>query len=193
MSDINTNAVKTGTTNATKKRITAQNLKVDDVVRLLRDIDSAIFHGDENSLLIFNLPVCDVMVKYLELHYYFPNDFEKIEDFGEFFDNYFAGKFKEYIAAMNKCETSQLIDEAVQIRKQIAIGRLQNPITETLSKVNEILDSFAEDVKDIDPDTIRKFINDFSSFAKDTNPESITDTMLEKVISGNKAAQSKSE
>lgn len=183
MNDINTTPAKTGTTNA-KKKIVAQNLKADDVVRLLRDIDSAIFQGDDNSLLIFNLPVCDVMVQYLKLHYYFPTEFEKIEDFGEFFNNFYANKFKDYVSAIDKCETSKLIDEAVKTRKQIAIGRLQNPVTETLSKVNEILNTFAEEFKSVEPDAIKKFINDFAKFAQENNPETLTDALLKKKTDG---------
>lgn len=191
--NLNTTAAKSEATTTTKKKIVAKNLSAEDTVRLLRDIDSAIFQTNEENLLIFNLPVCDVMVQYLKLHYYFPDDFEKIEDFGGFFDSLFAGKFKDYVTAMDKTETAKLIDEAVKMRKQIAIGRLQNPMTETLSKINEIIDTYSEEFKNIEPDAIKKFINDFGSFAKETNPESVTAAMLEKVVSENKAAQSKSE
>jgi len=55
------------------------------------------------------------------------------------------------------------------------------------------LDTFAEEFNGIEPYTIKKFINDFANFAQETNPESITDTMLEKVISENKVAQNKNE
>jgi len=183
MSDINTTPVRTGTTTA-KKKITAKNLKLDDVVQLLRDIDFTIFRGDEKNLVIFNLHLCDIMVKWLKLHYYFPSEFEKIENFGEFFNDLFAGKFKDYLAAMNKTETSQLIDKAVETRKQIAIGRLQSPMAEILAKVNEILDTFAEEFKGIQPNDIKKFISDFANFAKENNPETLVDSLLKKQTDG---------
>ena len=191
--NINTTAAKSEATTTTKKKIVAKNLSAEDTVRLLRDIDSAVFQTDDDNLLIFNLPVCDIMVEYLKLHYYFPDDFEKIDGFGGFFDNLFAGKYKDYITAMDKTETAKLIDETVKTRKQIAIGRLQNPMTETLAKVNEILDNFTENFDGIESNDIKKFINDFGNFAKETNLESVTDAMLEKVITENKAAQSKGE
>lgn len=188
----NTTAAKTGAaTTTTKKKITAKNLSATDVASLLRDIDDSIFQADENSLLIFHLPFCDAMVKYLKLKYFFGDDLKDIDEFGDFFNDLVAGKFKDYIAAMDKCETSRLIDEAVKVRKQIVIGRLQSPVTETLTKVNEILDTFADEFKGIEPDAIKKFINDFANFAQENNPESITDTMLKKVAAENKAAQSK--
>ena len=172
--------INTTTVANPKKKITAKNISAEDTVRLLRDIDSAIFQTADENLIIFNLPVCDVMVQYLKLHYFYPTEFEKIEDFGGFYDDLFAGKFKDYITAMDKTETAKLIDNAVQMRKQITIGKLQNPMVETIKKINDILDTLAENTKDIEPDALKKFINDFSDFAKNNNPETLTEIFLKK-------------
>jgi len=193
--NINT-AVKTETAATTKTRKPkAKELSLKETYSLIEDIDNSAFpkDGGEDLMSKFYLSFSSVVIAFVKIHHYFGEEFKDITSLPEFFDDYCSGKYADYLAAISKTATSKIVDEFVERRKQMIISKLNNPVLETFSKVNEILDTFAEEFKGIEPDTIKKFINDFANFAQETNPESITDTMLEKVISENKVAQNKNE
>lgn len=194
--NINTTAVKSETATTTKtKKPKAKELSLSDTYALIEDIDNSAFSEDqgENLMSKFYLTFSDVVVAFVKLHYYFSEEFKDVTSLPEFFDDFSSGKYSDYLMTISKTQTSKIVDEFVERRKQMIINKLNNPVSETFSKINEILDTFVEEFDGIEPDAIKKFISDFGNFAKETNPESVTDAMLEKVISENKTAQSKSE
>lgn len=192
----NTTVVKSETASTAKTRKPkAKELSLSETYALIEDIDNSAFPRDEGEDLMskFYLTFSDVVIAYVKLHHYFDEEFKDVVSLPEFFDDFCSGKYADYLVAISKTATAKIVDEFVERRKQMIVSKLNNPVSEMISKINEILDTYSEDFKGIDSDTIKKFINDFANFAQETNPESITDTMLEKVISENKAAQSKSE
>lgn len=194
--NINTTAAKSETATAVKTRKPkAKELSLKETYALIEDVDNSAFPKDEGEDLMskFYLTFCDVLIAYVELHHFFSEEFKDVVNIPEFFDDYQSGKYVDYLAAINKTKTSKIVDEFVERRKQMIISKLNNPVSETFSKINEILDNLSEDFKDIEPDTFKKFIGDFGNFAKETNPESVTDAMLKKVISENKTDQSESD
>lgn len=183
--NINTSAAKTetaATTKARKPKVKAKGLSLKEVYALIEDVDNSAFPKDESDDLMskFYLSFSDVVVAYVKLHHYFDEEFKDVVSLPEFFDDFCSGKYADYLTAINKTTTSKIVDEFVERRKQMIINKLNNPVSGMISKINEILDTFTEDFKDIEPDTIKKFINDFGNFAQENNPETLTDALLKK-------------
>lgn len=181
--NLNTTAAKTETAPTTKtKKPKAKELTLKETYALIEDIDNSAFPKDEGEDMMskFYLTFNDVVIAYVKLHHYFSEEFKDVISLPEFFDDLCSGKYADYLAAIGKTTTSKIVDEFVERRKQMIINKLNNPISETLSKINEILDTFSEGFKDVEPDTIKRFINDFANFAKENNPETLTDALLKK-------------
>ena len=193
--DIKTAEKGTGTT--TKNRvIKAQELSAQSIVNLIYSIETIIFQDSEDVLLRVKLPFADIMVDYMKLPYFFPDKFEEVIDFGEFFDNYINGEYTNYINTMNKTKTSQIVDNAVEQRKNILINRLGSPALKTLTTLNTLLQElqdYVEKRKDIDNADVQKFMEDFSKFSEKTNPESVVAVMLQQVIEEAKKKQNESK
>lgn len=187
--NINTNTatVKSETVTTTKTRKPkAKELSLSETYALIEDIDNSAFPKDEGEDLMskFYLTFSDVVVAYVKLHHYFDKDFKDVVSLPEFFDDFCSGKYADYLAAISKTATAKIVDEFVERRKQMIENKLNNPISEMISKINEILDNFSEEFKGIEPDKIEKFINDFANFAKENNPETLTEALLKKKTDG---------
>lgn len=181
--NLNTTAVKSETATTTKtKKPKAKELTLKETYALIEDIDNSAFPKDEGEDLMskFYLSLSDVIIAFVKLHHYFSEEFKDITSLPDFFDDYCSGKYTDYLTAISKTATSKIVDEFVERRKQMIVNKLNNPIAEMFSKINEILDTLAENVKDIEPDALKKFINDFANFAQQNNPETLVDALLKK-------------
>lgn len=194
--NINTTAAKSETaTTARTRKPRAKELSLKETYALIEDIDNSAFPEDESNDLMskFYLTFSDVIIAYVKLHHYFNEEFKDVTSLPEFFDNFYSGKYADYLTAIDKTATSKIADKFVERRRQMIVSKLNNPVSELISKINEILDTFAQEFDGIESDALKKFISDFANFAKENNPDSLTETMLEKVVAENKAAQSKTE
>ncbi|MCM1166279.1 MAG: hypothetical protein NC299_10375 [Lachnospiraceae bacterium] len=192
--DENVNRYKRASTTA-EAEIEAQNLTLSEVLGLITDINNTIFQNEDNKILDYFLPFSYYIIEYLKLPRFFKDEFTKMPTFEDFFSGCCAGEYDTYIRAISKTKSSRIVNEAFDIRREAFLAKTQNPLAETVGKINGALNVLTKDFENIEPGTLRKFISDFAEFAQKVNTEDVTSAMLKKAavssLSENKDSDTK--
>ncbi len=157
-------------------------LSLADVSQIVNSVVDNCFQ-ERNGKLEFSSEYCEVLKAYWKLSFFVPSlKITEISIF-EFFEKYIAGKYDSYLREIQLFHDKlpSYIDNAIDEKIKFKIAQIQNPLVNSLANLCEVISATVEKYSEnIESTDLKKMIDDFADFTKKNNPETITNTVLNK-------------
>ncbi len=177
---VTTKTTTSGTT--AKGAIKPRDLSIDEITDACKSIENSIFKSNDEANRDWSIimTLANSMAQYLVLYRFYPELFTDSPDYKDFFNDFYKGKYNNYVKALDGNMAYQIIMDFVETRKTILMAKLKNPMSDLLSELSSLLHNYGDKFKDIDADDFKKFVSEFGKFTEAINPESLTEVMLNK-------------
>lgn len=176
---------------AEKVENTAENLadiKVDNgrmsllgLSQIVNTVVDSVFI-ERNGNIEFAAEWYEVTLAYLEIGAFYPQTGVLENSLDLFFIDYIDGKYYRELAELKLNRLAQYIDNAVKQKVEARMRQIENPLINSLVKFVDIASvlaqKYVDDIDNVGAADIQKFIKDFGSLAKKTNPQTVTDAVI---------------
>lgn len=155
---------------------------------------------ERNGNIEFAAEWYEVTLAYLEIGAFYPQTGVLENNLDLFFIDYIDGKYYRELAELKLNRLAQYIDNAVKQKVEARMRQIENPLINSLVKFVDIASvlaqKYVDDIDNVGAADIQKFIKDFGSLTKKTNPQTVTDAVIkmhraEMVEEGNEVVSAK--
>lgn len=170
----------------TSKNIT--DIKVDNgrmsllgLSQIVNTVVDSVFI-ERNGNIEFAAEWYEVTLAYLEIGAFYPQTGVLENSLDLFFIDYIDGKYYRELAELKLNRLAQYIDNAVKQKVEARMRQIENPLINSLVKFVDIASvlaqKYVDDIDNVGAADIQKFIKDFGSLTKKTNPQTVTDAVI---------------
>lgn len=156
-------------------------LSLFDLSKIVNTVVDSVF-VERNGNIEFAAELYEVLLAYMEIGAFYPNTgvFENSLDL--FFIDYIDGKYHKELGKLKYNRLAQYIDNAVKQKVDAKMRQIENPlinsIVEFVNVATVLAQKYVDDIDNVGAADIQKFIKDFGSLAKKTNPQTVTEAVI---------------
>lgn len=179
------------TTTAEKVENNAENLvdiKADngqmtlvDLSKIVNTVVDSVF-VERNGNIEFAAELYEVLLAYLEMGAFYPHTGVLENGLDLFFVDYIDGKYHKELGELKYNRLAQYIDNAVKQKVEARMRQIENPLISSMVEFFDVAtvlaQKYVDDIDNIGAADIQKFIKDFGSLAKKTNPQTVTEAVI---------------
>lgn len=155
-------------------------------VRIIVDTIAEASFVENNGKLEYAPEIVSVLIPYFEIGAFYPDTNVLNGSLEEFFTEYIDGKYDMLIEELKNNRLAQYIEKAARQKIEYKSSQIDNPLITSLANlvgvITAIANNYADDINSVGTDDLKKFLKEFNSFAKKTNPATIADKVVEKHI-----------
>lgn len=137
---------------------------------------------ERNGNIEFAAELYEVLLAYLEIGAFYPQTGVLENSLDLFFIDYIDNKYYRELGELKLNRLAQYIDNAVKQKVEAKMRQIENPLINSLVKFVDIASvlakKYVDDIDNVGAADIQKFIGDFGSLVKKTNPQTVTDYVL---------------
>lgn len=137
---------------------------------------------ERNGNIEFAAELYEVLLAYLEIGAFYPHTGVLENSLDLFFIDYIDGKYHKELGELKYNRLAQYIDNAVKQKVEARMRQIENPLINSMVKFVEVAtvlaQEYVDDIDNVGAADIQKFINDFGSLAKKTNPQTVTEAVI---------------
>lgn len=158
-------------------------LTLGDVAEIVNAIVDSVF-AERNGKIEFAAEYYEVLLAYFEIGAFYPETEVLENSVNLFFMDYIDGKYHRELEELKHSRLAQYIDNAVKKKVEAKMRQIENPLINSLTKFADnaviLSQKYVDDINNVATDDIKKFITDFAELAKKTNPQTVTDFVVER-------------
>lgn len=137
---------------------------------------------ERNGNIEFAAELYEVLLAYLEIGAFYPHTGVLENSLDLFFIDYIDGKYHKELGELKYNRLAQYIDNAVKQKVEARMRQIENPLINSMVKFVEVAtvlaQEYVDDIDNVGAADIQKFIKDFGSLTKKTNPQTLTDAVI---------------
>lgn len=137
---------------------------------------------ERNGNIEFAAERYEVLLAYMEIGAFYPYTGVLENSLDSFFIDYIDGKYYRELEKLKLNRLAQYIDNAVKQKVEARMRQIENPLINSLVKFVDIASvlaqKYVDDIDNVGAADIQKFIKDFGSLTKKTNPQTVTDAVI---------------
>lgn len=137
---------------------------------------------ERNGNIEFAAERYEVLLAYMEIGAFYPHTGVLENSLDSFFIDYIDGKYYRELGELKLNRLAQYIDNAVKQKVEARMRQIENPLINSLVKFVDIASvlaqKYVDDIDNVGAADIQKFIKDFGSLTKKTNPQTVTDAVI---------------
>lgn len=137
---------------------------------------------ERNGNIEFAAELYEVLLAYMEIGAFYPHTGVLKNSLDLFFVDYIDGKYHKELGELKYNRLAQYIDNAVKQKIEARMRQIENPLINSMVKFVDVAtvlaQKYVDDIDNVGAADIQKFIKDFGSLAKKTNPQTVTDAVI---------------
>lgn len=152
-----------------------------DLSKIVNTVVDSVF-VEKNGNIEFAAELYEVLLAYLEIGAFYPHTGVLENSLGLFFVDYIDGKYHKELGELKYNRLAQYIDNAVKQKIEARMRQIENPLISSMVEFFDVAtvlaQKYVDDIDNIGTADIQKFIKDFGSLAKKTNPQTVTEAVI---------------
>lgn len=152
-----------------------------DLSKIVNTVVDSVF-VDRNGNIEFAAELYEVLLAYLEIGAFYPHTGVLENSLDLFFIDYIDGKYHKELGELKYNRLAQYIDNAVKQKIEARMRQIENPLISSMVEFVDVAtvlaQKYVDDIDNIGTADIQKFIKDFGSLAKKTNPQTVTEAVI---------------
>lgn len=152
-----------------------------DLSKIVNTVVDSVF-VERNGNIEFAAEYYEVLLAYMEIGAFYPQTGVLDNSLDLFFIDYINGRYYKELGELKYNRMAQYIDNAVKQKVEARMRQIENPLINSMVKFVDtatvLAQKYVDDIDNIGTADIQKFIKDFGSLAKKTNPQTVTEAVI---------------